>query len=349
MGRRERDVAWDITRLYHEEGADEPAFESIVGSGPTGARPHGRAGDRVIEAGELVVIDTGANVGGYVSDYTRTLATGELDGEMREAYDVVLAAQQAGLDAIRAGVRGIDADAAARGVIEGSDFAGTFGHGLGHGLGLDVHESPRLSTESSDTLATGNVVTVEPGVYLEGRFGDPDRGRRGRDRRRDREPRAVHEGAAHRRLATIVRRGRDGRHEQLQERDAHRARRQGVADRRVPARQARQGRRVRPHEAEEPGGGRGRRPHVPRRARSSRACTPRRRTSSTSTTTARTCISWTRRRTSSSPCRAPTSTDELPFMQPNATVQVLAREREAVERAAAGVGGARPSSRPSRA
>ncbi len=171
VGRRERDVAWDITRLYHEEGADEPAFEAIVGSGPTGARPHGRAGDRVIEAGELVVIDTGANFGGYVSDYTRTLATGELDGEMREAYDVVLAAQQAGLDAIRSGVRGIDADAAARGVIEGSDFAGTFGHGLGHGVGLDVHESPRLSTESSDTLVAGNVVTVEPGVYLKGRFG----------------------------------------------------------------------------------------------------------------------------------------------------------------------------------
>ena len=171
VGRRERDVAWDITRLYHEEGADEPAFEAIVGSGPTGARPHARAGDKVIEAGELVVIDTGANVGGYVSDYTRTLATGELDGEMREAYEVVRAAQQAGLDAIRGGVTGVDADAAARGVIEGSDFAGTFGHGLGHGLGLDVHESPRLSTESSDTLAAGNLVTVEPGVYLEGRFG----------------------------------------------------------------------------------------------------------------------------------------------------------------------------------
>jgi Xaa-Pro aminopeptidase len=171
VGRRERDVAWDITRLYHEEGADEPAFEAIVGSGPTGARPHARAGDKVIEAGELVVIDTGANVGGYVSDYTRTLATGELDGEMREAYDGVLAAQQAGLEAIRAGVAGVDADAAARGVIEDSDFAGTFGHGLGHGLGLDVHESPRLSTESSDTLAAGNLVTVEPGVYLEGRFG----------------------------------------------------------------------------------------------------------------------------------------------------------------------------------
>jgi Xaa-Pro aminopeptidase len=171
VGRRERDVAWDIATLYHEEGADEPAFEAIVGSGPTGARPHARAGDRVIGSGELVVIDTGCNVGGYVSDYTRTLATGELDPEMREAYEVVLAAQHAGLDAIRAGETGIDVDASARGVIEGSDFAGTFGHGLGHGLGLDVHESPRLSTESADTLAVGNVVTVEPGVYLEGRFG----------------------------------------------------------------------------------------------------------------------------------------------------------------------------------
>jgi len=171
VGRPERDVAWDITRLYHEEGAEEQAFESIVGAGPTGARPHARAGERVIEAGELVVVDTGCRVGGYVSDYTRTLATGELDGEMRDAYDVVLAAQQAGLDAIRAGVTGVDADAAARDVIEGSAFAGAFGHGLGHGLGLDVHEAPRLSTESPDTLAAGNVVTVEPGVYLPGRFG----------------------------------------------------------------------------------------------------------------------------------------------------------------------------------
>jgi len=171
VGRRERDVAWDIQVLFREEGAEEMAFDSIVGSGATGAMPHARAGDKIIGVSELVVIDTGCRIDGYYSDYTRTFATGELGGEMEEAYAVVLSAQQAGLDAIRAGVTGVDADAAARAVIDASLFAGTFGHGLGHGLGLDVHEAPRLSTESSDTLRAGNVVTVEPGVYLAGRFG----------------------------------------------------------------------------------------------------------------------------------------------------------------------------------
>jgi Xaa-Pro aminopeptidase len=171
VGRRERDVAWDIQRLFYEEGAEGLSFDSIVGSGATGSHPHARAGDKVIEAGELIVIDTGAHVGGYVSDYTRTLATGDLSDEMAEAYAVVLAAQHAGLDAIRPGATGVEVDAAARDVIDGSDFNGTFGHGLGHGLGLDVHELPRLSTESPDTLVPGNVVTVEPGIYVSGRFG----------------------------------------------------------------------------------------------------------------------------------------------------------------------------------
>jgi Xaa-Pro aminopeptidase len=171
VGRTERDVSWDLTRLYHEEGGEDLAFESIVGGGPTGSRPHARAGERIIGTGEFVVVDSGCMVGGYMSDYTRTFATGSVDGEMREAYDVVLEAQRAGLEAIRAGAAAIEVDGAARAVVEGSAFAGTFGHGLGHGLGLDVHEEPRLSPETSDVLEPGNVVTVEPGVYVDGRFG----------------------------------------------------------------------------------------------------------------------------------------------------------------------------------
>jgi Xaa-Pro aminopeptidase len=171
VGRTEREVSWDLTRLFHEEGGDGLAFESIVGAGPTGARPHARATDRTIGTGELVVIDAGCTVDGYASDYTRTFATGPLDGEAKEAYEVVLAAQRAGLEAIRADMPAIDVDQAARRVVEDSPFAGTFGHGLGHGLGLDVHELPRMSTETDDVLAPGNVVTVEPGVYLPGKFG----------------------------------------------------------------------------------------------------------------------------------------------------------------------------------
>ncbi len=171
VGRTERDVSWELTRLFHEEGGDGLAFESIVGAGPTGARPHARAGDRTIRAGELVVIDAGCTVDGYASDYTRTFATGPLGDEAKEVYETVLAAQLAGLAAIRADIPAIDADGAARRVVEESPFAGTFGHGLGHGLGLDVHELPRMSSETDDVLAPGNVVTVEPGIYLEGKFG----------------------------------------------------------------------------------------------------------------------------------------------------------------------------------
>ena len=171
VGRSEQDVAWTIAQLFHEAGADNVAFESIVASGPNAARPHARATSREIRAGETVVIDTGCLVDGYSSDYTRTFVTGPVDGVVREAYAVVLAAQQAALDGIRSGIAGVDADALARRVVDETSFAGTFGHGLGHGLGLQVHEAPRMSTESTDTLMTGNVVTVEPGIYLEGRAG----------------------------------------------------------------------------------------------------------------------------------------------------------------------------------
>jgi len=171
VGRTERDVSWTIEQLFHEEGGESLAFETIVASGPNAARPHGRATDRVIGRGETVIVDAGCTVGGYASDYTRTFTTGPVDSAVKEAYAVVLAAQQAGFEALRAGITGVDADAAARRVVDATSFAGAFGHGLGHGLGLDVHEAPRLSTESTDRLAPGNVVTVEPGIYLAGRAG----------------------------------------------------------------------------------------------------------------------------------------------------------------------------------
>jgi Xaa-Pro aminopeptidase len=168
VGRTERELAWRLDGLFHEHGADASAFETIVASGPNAAKPHARPTDRTLEAGETVVVDAGAMVDGYNADCTRTFATGPLPGELKSAYAATLEAQLAGLDASRAGVTGVDADAAARDKIEAAGFGAKFGHGLGHGVGLDVHEAPRLSRESSDTLAPGNVATVEPGVYLEG-------------------------------------------------------------------------------------------------------------------------------------------------------------------------------------
>jgi Xaa-Pro aminopeptidase len=171
VGRTEREVEWTLAQLFHGEGAQKVAFEAIVASGPNAARPHARASDRKIEAGETVVVDAGCTIDGYSSDYTRTFATGPLDGDLKEAYTVCLQAQAAALDGIRAGLAGVEADALARGVVDATRFAGLFGHGLGHGLGLEVHEAPRMTTESTDTLVAGNVVTVEPGIYLAGRGG----------------------------------------------------------------------------------------------------------------------------------------------------------------------------------
>jgi Xaa-Pro aminopeptidase len=168
VGRSERELAWRLDELFHELGAHAPAFETIVASGPNSARPHARPTDRAIGAGETVVIDAGAMLDGYMADCTRTFATGPLSDELKNAYSTCLEGQLAGLEAVRTGVTGVDADAAARDKIAAAGLGEKFGHGLGHGVGLQVHEAPRLSRESSDTLAPGNVVTVEPGVYLEG-------------------------------------------------------------------------------------------------------------------------------------------------------------------------------------
>jgi Xaa-Pro aminopeptidase len=167
-GRTERELAWRLDQLFHELGAESPAFETIVAGGANGARPHSRPTDRVLEAGETVVVDAGARAEGYCSDCTRTFATGPLPERLQEAYAVCREGQEAGLKSILAGTSGVDADAAARTVIESAGFGEEFGHGLGHGVGLDVHEAPRLSRESEDTLAAGNVVTAEPGIYLPG-------------------------------------------------------------------------------------------------------------------------------------------------------------------------------------
>jgi Xaa-Pro aminopeptidase len=166
-GRTERALAWSLDELFHELAAG-PAFETIVAGGANGARPHSRPSDRVFEPGETIVIDAGARVDGYCADCTRTFATGQLPERLGEAYATCLEGQEAGLKSVRAGTSGVEADAAARSVIESAGYGKEFGHGLGHGVGLDVHEAPRLSRESEDTLAAGNVVTIEPGIYLSG-------------------------------------------------------------------------------------------------------------------------------------------------------------------------------------
>ncbi len=169
-GRSERDVARAAEARMRELGGD-PSFPAIVAAGPNGALPHAEPGEREIGRGELVVFDMGAKLDGYCSDGTRTYATGEPGESARGVYEVVREAQLAALGAIEAGAGGEAVDAVARRVIEAAGHGDRFGHGLGHGVGLEVHEAPRLSPRSEDVLAPGEVVTVEPGVYLPGQLG----------------------------------------------------------------------------------------------------------------------------------------------------------------------------------
>ena len=169
-GRSERDVARAAEARIRELGG-EPSFPAIVAAGPNGALPHAEPGEREIGRGELVVFDMGAKLDGYCSDGTRTFATGDPGEEAREVYEVVLAAQLAALEAVKAGANGEDVDAVARKSIDEAGHGEHFGHGLGHGVGLEVHEGPRLSLRSDDVLAAGEVVTVEPGIYLPGELG----------------------------------------------------------------------------------------------------------------------------------------------------------------------------------
>ena len=171
VGRTERDVALDLEVAMRRRGAEGASFPPIVAAGEHGALPHAVPRDVPIPAGTLVVIDWGAQLDGYASDCTRTVATGELDPRDRAIYATVLVAQQAALAAVRAGPTGRDVDAVARAIIDESGHAEHFGHGLGHGVGMEVHEGPRLSKQGKDPLAAGNIVTVEPGIYVPGAVG----------------------------------------------------------------------------------------------------------------------------------------------------------------------------------
>jgi Xaa-Pro aminopeptidase len=171
VGRTEREVAVALEVAMRDLGAQRPSFDPIIASGPYGALPHAQPRDVVIEPGQLVVIDWGAEVDGYCSDCTRTVATGQIDDEAQAVYALVRSAQLAGVEAVRAGRSGRDVDGLARNVIDSGGHGEHFGHGLGHGVGLQVHEAPRLAKRSEDQLQSGNVVSVEPGIYLPGSLG----------------------------------------------------------------------------------------------------------------------------------------------------------------------------------
>jgi Xaa-Pro aminopeptidase len=163
----EEEFALELDFEMRRGGASAPSFDTIVASGPNGAKPHHRPSDRRIGPGELVVVDFGAIVDGYCSDMTRTLCVGEPgSATARRMVEVVAESQQAGVDAVRAGAEGKAIDDVCRAVIAEAGWADAFLHSTGHGVGLEIHEDPRVSSTSTDTLVAGHVVTVEPGVYL---------------------------------------------------------------------------------------------------------------------------------------------------------------------------------------
>jgi Xaa-Pro aminopeptidase len=169
-GRTESEVALSLARFMEDRGADGVSFPAIVAAGAHGALPHAEPRDVEIPRGTLVVVDVGARVDGYCSDCTRTLATGPLDDRPLEAYEVVRRAQETALESVRAGAVCREVDGLARGMVE-AELGLSFEHGLGHGVGLEVHEDPRLARTADGSLERGNLVTVEPGVYVPGEFG----------------------------------------------------------------------------------------------------------------------------------------------------------------------------------
>jgi len=171
VGRTEREVALALEQEMRVRGASGPSFDSIVAAAENGALPHATPRDVLIPEGTLVTLDIGARLDGYCSDCTRTWATGPLPDDLAAIYETVLRAQETALDAVRPGPEGREVDAIARDIISAAGHGDHFGHGLGHGVGMDIHEAPRLARTAEARLAAGNVVTVEPGIYVPGRGG----------------------------------------------------------------------------------------------------------------------------------------------------------------------------------
>ncbi len=167
-GMTETQIALELEFFMRARGSEGVAFSPIVASGPNSARPHAHPGSRQVQASDFLKMDFGARVGGYCSDMTRTVVLGPASARQREIYETVLAANLAGIEAVSPGIAGKDVDAAARAVIEMRGFADSFKHGLGHGVGLEVHELPNVGIRSEPPLEVGNVVTIEPGVYVPG-------------------------------------------------------------------------------------------------------------------------------------------------------------------------------------
>lgn len=172
-GMSEREIAWELEKWLREHGSDGLAFPSIIATGPNSALPHATPSDRPIAEGDLLLFDIGARYQGYCADMTRVVAIDRPTERQIEIYETVRRAQERALEGIKPGMTGIEADRIARGVIQEAGLAKRFGHGLGHGVGLEVHEGPRLSpfAEPKERLEPGMVVTVEPGIYLPGEFG----------------------------------------------------------------------------------------------------------------------------------------------------------------------------------
>jgi Xaa-Pro aminopeptidase len=170
-GITEKEAAWEIEKFLHQEGSEGMPFEIIVASGPNSALPHAKPTEKIINPGEPVLIDMGARISGYCSDFSRTLFLGKADKTLQKIYDIVLKAQTTAIERVKSGMNASQADQLARSVVEKAGYGDAFGHGLGHGVGLAVHEFPTLGPSSSDSLADGMVFTIEPGIYLAGQGG----------------------------------------------------------------------------------------------------------------------------------------------------------------------------------